>query len=133
MVAQDAGDEGEQKWEEGRPVEIDVGVGAERKVVLDGNEVKMEGAELVEGVGHGHAACAGPALVVAVEAETEETGVEGDEGECGDCQPGRGGLEKVRMLGSCNSGIQNGDLQARGGCAMQYGYSCARIARTKRV
>jgi len=31
------------------------------KVVLDGDEVSVEGAELIEGVGHGHAAGAGPA------------------------------------------------------------------------
>ena len=63
-----------------------------RAQVLDGvpeliAEVQVEGTELVEGVGHGHAAGAGPALVVAVEGEVEEAGVEGDEGECGDCQP----------------------------------------------
>lgn len=87
-------------------MEIDVGVGAEGKVVLDGNEVQMEGAELVEGVGHGHAAGAGPALVVAVEAEVEEAGVESDESECRDCQPECCSLEEIRTPGGCNSGIQ---------------------------
>ena len=50
-------------------MEIDVGIGAERKVVLDRNKVSMERAELVERVRHGHATGAGPSLVVAVEAE----------------------------------------------------------------
>ena len=78
VVAEDAGDEGEQKRKERRPVEIDVGIGAEGEVVLDGNEVSMEGAELVERVGHGHATGAGPTLKIAIEAEMEEPGVEGD-------------------------------------------------------
>jgi hypothetical protein len=87
-------------------MEIDVGVGAEGKIVLEGDEVQVEGTELVEGVGHGHAAGAGPALVVAVEIEVEEAGVENDEGECGDCQPECCGLEKRRTPGGLNSGIQ---------------------------
>jgi len=44
VIAKDAGDEGEQEWEERRPVEIDVGVRAEGEVVLDGDEVSVEGA-----------------------------------------------------------------------------------------
>jgi hypothetical protein len=87
-------------------VEIDVGVGAEGKVVLDRDEVEVKGAELIERVSHGHAAGAGPALVVAVEAEMEEPGVESDEGECGDCQPECCGLEQVRTPGGFYSGIQ---------------------------
>ncbi len=106
VIAEDAGDDGEQQRKEWRPVEIDVGIGAEGKVVLDGNEVQVKRAELVEGMRHGHAAGAGPALVVAVEAEMEEPGVEDDEGECGDCQPECGGLEQVRTPGGFNSGIQ---------------------------
>jgi len=87
-------------------VEIDVGVGSEGKVILYGDKVQVEGPELVEGVGHGHAAGAGPALVVAVEAEVEEAGVKNDEGECGDCQPECCRLEKIRAPGGLNSDIQ---------------------------
>ena len=87
-------------------MEIDVGVGAEGKVVLDGDEVSVEGAELVEGVGHGHAACTGPALVITVEAEVEEASVKSDEGECGDYQPECCGLEERRTAGGVNSKIQ---------------------------
>lgn len=89
-----------------RPVQINVWVGAEGKIVLDGNEVQMDGAELVEGVGHGHATGARPALIVAVEAEMEEPGVESDDCKCGDYQPECGGLEEIRTLGGFNSGIQ---------------------------
>jgi len=81
VIAENACDDGEQEREEWRPVEIDVGVGAKGKIVLDGNEVSVESAELVERMGHGHAAGAGPTLEVAVKAEVEEAGVEGDEGE----------------------------------------------------
>ena len=87
-------------------MEIDVGVGAEGKVVLDGDKVQVEGTELVERVGHRHAAGAGPALVVAVEAEVEEAGVKSDECECGDCQPECCSLEKIRTSGGLNSEIQ---------------------------
>ena len=106
VIAEDAGDDGEQQGEERRPVKIDVGVGAEGKVVLDGDEVQVDGAELIEGVGHGHATGAGPALVVAVEADAEEAGVESDEGECGDCQPECCGLEEIRTPGGLNGVIQ---------------------------
>ena len=87
-------------------MEIDVGVGAEGKIVLNGDKVQVMGAELIEGVGHGHAAGAGPALVVAVEADVEKTGVKSDEGECGDYKPECCGFEKIRTPGGLNSEIQ---------------------------
>ncbi len=130
MVAEDARDDGEQQGEEGRPVEIDVGVGAEGKVVLDGDEVQVEGAELVEGVGHSHATRAGPALVVAVEAEVEEAGVESDEGECGDCQPECCGLEQSKYAWGFLQRDSNDDLRVDGinaSCGMAVG--CAKTAR----
>jgi len=94
VIAEDASDEGEQKREERRPVEINIGIGTERKVVLDGDEVGMEGAELVEGVSHGHATGAGPTLEVAIEAEVKEARVEGDEGERGDGKPEGSGFDQ---------------------------------------
>jgi hypothetical protein len=100
VIAQDARDEREQKRKERRPVEIDVGVGAQRKVILYGNEVSMESAELVEGVGHGHATGAGPTLIVAIEAEMEKAGVEDDDRENGNCEPEGGWLEEARLGGS---------------------------------
>ena len=121
MIAEDAGDDGEQKREEWRPVEIDIGVGAEGEIVLDGDKVEVEGAELVEGVSHRHATGAGPALVVAVEAEAEEAGVESDEGECGDCQPECCGLEKRRTPGGLNSGIQTTFSGGWDECSMRPG------------
>jgi hypothetical protein len=78
VVAEDAGDEREQKRKERGPVEIDIGIGAEGKVVLDGNEVSVEGTELVERVGHGHATGAGPTLKIAIEADMGEPSIEGD-------------------------------------------------------
>jgi hypothetical protein len=68
-------------------VEIDIGIGAERKIVLDGNEVHVESAELIERVGHGHAACAGPALVVTVKAKMEKSRVKSDESKYGERKP----------------------------------------------
>jgi hypothetical protein len=84
VIAEEAGYEREQKGVERRPMEIDVGIGTEGKIVLDGDEVGVEGTELVEGVGHGHATGAGPTLEVAVEAEVKEARVGDDEGERGD-------------------------------------------------
>ena len=86
-------------------MEIDVGVGAEGKIVLDGDEVQVEGTKLIEGVGHGHAAGTGPTLVVAIEAYVEEPRVKSDKGERGDRQPECCSLEERRTPGGLN-GIQ---------------------------
>jgi hypothetical protein len=76
-------------------MEIHIGIGAEGKVVLDGNEVHVESAELIERVRHGHAACTGPALVVAVEAEMEKSRIESDESKYGEPEPEHRESQKI--------------------------------------
>ena len=91
-------------------------VNSKKRQMID--EVQVEGAELVEGVSHGHATGAGPALVVAVEVQAEEAGVKGDEGECCDSQPECCSLEKRRTPGGLNSGIQTTFSGGWDECAM---------------
>ena len=95
MVAENSRDKREQEWEERRPVEIDIGIGAERKIVLDGNEVHVESAELIERMRHGHAACAGPALVVTVKADMEKSCVKNYKSKHGERKPEYGEFQKI--------------------------------------
>lgn len=93
MVAENSRDKREQEREERRPVQIDIGIGPDGKIVLDGNQVHVESTELIERVRHGHAACAGPALVVAVEADMEKARVKSNESKYGEREPEHGESE----------------------------------------
>jgi hypothetical protein len=80
-------------------VEIDIGIGAEGKVVLDGNEVHVESTELIERVRHGHAACTGPALVATVEADMEKSRVENYKSKQGERKPEHREFQKIGATG----------------------------------
>jgi hypothetical protein len=85
-------------------VEIDIRIGAERKIVLDGNEVHVKSAELIERVRHGHAACAGPALVVAIETDMEKSSIQSDESKYGEHEPEHRESLKIRAVHHIRNG-----------------------------
>ncbi len=140
LIAENAGDDREQQRKQRRPMEIDIRVGAEGKIVLNGNEVCVQSAQLVERVRHGHATGAGPALKVAVEGLMENTRVEGYEQERGQRKPYCGSLDQIGM-----NRLGRVTLSGRGGlddCAVQTEFSglmrllsCVNIDRfrTKRL